>query len=393
MTAQDYYIEIDHFQAMKAGQSLCGDVVENLRLDNQKRTVIALCDGLGSGIKAHILSTLTSTIATHFAASESNLRRYAEIIGKILPECSERKIGYSTFTIADINYKGEVKLIEFDNPSAILIRDGKHETIKRKKTKVSYGSLGNRFVYNSEISLRKSDKLIICSDGITESGRGKNDMPWGWGEENLIEFCCNLCNKNEISARQMARSIVETAIKNEDGKCRDDATALVINIREPRKAIVVTGPPSEEKFDAYIADKLKNFTGKKIVCGGTTAQIIARKLGTILHTNISDMNINLPPVSEIEGVDLVTEGILTLTKLEELLENDTGNHEGGNAAEILMENMLESDIIYFLVGTKLNQFHYGPDFPIEVEIRRTLIKRVKRILEEKFLKKVEIELI
>ena len=105
------------------------------------------------------------------------------------------------------------------------------------------------------------------------------------------------------------------------------------------------------------------------------------------------MNINLPQVSEIEGVDLVTEGILTLTKLEELLENDTCNHEGGNAAEILMENMLESDIIYFLVGTKLNQFHYGPDFPIEVEIRRTLIKGVKRILEEKFLKKVEIELI
>ncbi|WP_161944601.1 PP2C family protein-serine/threonine phosphatase [Sedimentisphaera salicampi] len=368
--------------------------MEKLRLEDQGRVITALCDGLGSGVKAHILSTLTSTIATHFAASESNLRRYIEIISQILPECSERNLGYSTFTISDIDSSGRNKLIEFDNPSAILIRNGKTERIQRRKVSVKYGKLGSREVYQSIIEMQKGDRLAICSDGVTESGRGEKGMQWGWEEENLAKFCERICRENkELSARQMAKGIVEAAIKNEGGQCRDDATALVINIRRPKKTLLVTGPPSHKKFDAYITDRVKNFIGAKIICGGTTAKIIADMLGRALHTNPAALGRGLPPASEIEGVDLVTEGILTLSKLEEMLDAGSSGKTENTPAEALMELLLESDIITLIVGTKINQTHHNPDFPIDVEIRRNLARRLKRVLENKYLKKVEIELV
>ncbi|AQQ09490.1 stage II sporulation protein E [Sedimentisphaera cyanobacteriorum] len=368
--------------------------MEKLRLEDQGRVITALCDGLGSGVKAHILSTLTSTIATHFAASESNLRRYAEIISQILPECSERNLGYSTFTISDIDSSGRNKLIEFDNPSAILIRNGRIERIKRRKVSVKYGKLGSREVFQSVIDMQRGDRLAICSDGVTESGRGEKGMQWGWEEENLAKFCAGICSENKgLSARQMAKNIVEAAIRNEGGKCSDDATALVINLRRPKKTLLVTGPPSQRKFDAYITDRLKNFLGTKIICGGTTAKIIADKLGRPLHTHPANIGEGLPPASEIEGVDLVTEGILTLSKLEDMLDTAGSGRAENTPAGALMELLLESDIITLIVGTKINQTHHNPDFPIDVEIRRNLARRLKRVLEKNYLKKVEIELV
>lgn len=368
--------------------------MEKLRLEAQGRVITALCDGLGSGVKAHILSTLTSTIATHFAASESNLRRYIEIISQILPECSERNFGYSTFTISDIDSGGLNKLIEFDNPSAILIRDGNTERIQRRKVWIEYGKLGSREVFQSVIQMQKGDRLAICSDGVTESGRGEKGMKWGWEEKNLAKFCASICSSNkELSARQMAKRIVEAAIKNEGGQCRDDATALVINLRKPKQTLLVTGPPSDKSLDAYITYRVNNFSGTKIICGGTTAKIVADHLGKTLHTNAAGLGGGLPPTSQIEGVDLVTEGILTLSKLEETLDTGSSGKAENAPAEALRELLLESDIITLIVGTKINQTHHNPDFPIDVEIRRNLARRLKKMLENKYLKKVKIELV
>jgi hypothetical protein len=52
---------------------------------------------------------------------------------------------------------------------------------------------------------------------------------------------------------------------------------------------------------------------------------------------------------------------------------------------------MNADVIHFLVGTCVNIAHQDPNLPVELEIRRNVIKKIIRILEEKFLKQVKVQ--
>lgn len=241
----------------------------------------------------------------------------------------------------------------------------------------------------------KEDRIIFCSDGIVQSGLGTDSFPFGWEREQFIDFTLKEIKGNSlISAQELGEHIVKKAYQNDSYELKDDASCAVIYFRDPRKLLICTGPPYEEVNDKVYAKKVADFVGKKVLCGATTADIIAREWEKTIVDSFDFIDPELPPISYMDGVDLITEGILTLTKVLNLLKDFNKNTMLDKGPAGLIVNMiLQSDEIDFIVGTRINIAHQDPSLPVDLEIRRTVVKRIAAILEEKFLKEVKVEFI
>jgi hypothetical protein len=241
----------------------------------------------------------------------------------------------------------------------------------------------------------KEDRIIFCSDGVSQSGMGSEAFPFGWERENISTYAASLVtSESSISAIMLAGKIVTMAHKNDNYKARDDISCAIIYFRDPRKLIICTGPPYEKDKDKELATKVLAYKGKVILCGGTTADIIARELNRTIIDELIFEDPELPPESFLEGIDLVTEGILTLQKVNEILKTYNNSVKlGKGPADKIVRLIMESDEIHFIIGTRINIAHQDPNLPVDLEIRRTVVKRIARLLEEKWLKKVTFEYI
>ena len=384
------FIDIDHFQEKKYNQNAFGDYVISRRYPDSGRLISILSDGLGSGVKANILATMTATMLLKFIEAESDIQKACETILNSLPVCKVRKISYSTFSALDCDAEGNVKIVEEGNPDFIWISNSK---IMEPECKIiTSKTFPNRHMHLYSFKLNQGDRLIFCSDGVTQAALGSKALRLGLRREGLIDIILRKLKINEeISSRQLSQYIVRQSILCEpDRRPKDDVSALCVYYRKPRNSIVFTGPPYHQDKDNYYAKLLQNFNGKKAICGGTTANLISRELNLPITV---DFNLNvgkLPSVSFMEGIDLITEGILTLTKTRDDLEKGSFDND---ASGKLIEFLLNSDCIKFMVGAKINQAHYDPNMPIEIEIRKNIIKKIAELLENKYMKKVIVQYI
>jgi hypothetical protein len=399
MLLQNTFIEVEHFQLCKYNQNAPGDVFLSQKNPSDGRVITALSDGLGSGIKAGVLATLTATMASKFISCNIPIKRATEIIMDTLPVCSERGISYATFTLVDITPDASVKIMEYDNPPYTFIRKetvlepSKRSTAFQRKDK-STGPKRETCVFYSHFKAQSGDRLIFFSDGVSQAGMGTKPHPFGWTTAKARDFALDsIREKPEISARELAHSIVRRASQIDLFKPKDDISCGVIYFREPRNMLVLTGPPVHPESDKEIANIFSSFNGSKIVSGGTTAAIISRELNREIKVNMKSYDRNVPPWSEMEGADMVTEGIITLGAVQATLENrsEIETNEGRqDAASRMIELFLNSDRITFIVGTKINEAHQDPTMPVELEIRRNVVKRIASLLKEKYLKEVQI---
>ncbi|HPG33141.1 MAG: SpoIIE family protein phosphatase [Lentimicrobiaceae bacterium] len=390
-----FYIEVNAELKNHHESRICGDVFLSRRIKEENRIVAVLSDGMGHGVKANMLATLTATMALNFTLEHKEVHRIAEIIMNTLPVCSERKMSYSTFTIIDIEFDGKVRILEYDNPQAIILR-GK-QVFEPEWTCVMLGGEKNagKELKSCEFMPEKEDRIIFFSDGVAQSGLGTGKYLFGWGRENVLQYVHELVNHEpELSALQLSHKVVNMAHVNDAYLSKDDTSCGVIYFRDPRKLLVCTGPPFEDHNDALLARQVNEFQGQKIICGATTADIISRELNRVIEDSFDFDDPDLPPISMMDGVDLVTEGILTLGKVTEILKtysNSTRLTKG--PADRIVKMLIESDEIHFLIGTRINIAHQDPSLPVELEIRRTVVKRIARLLEEKFLKEVSVTFI
>lgn len=393
MINNSYFLEIEYNQFYKYRNNVPGDVFMTSRSDDAK-IITVLSDGLGSGIKANVLATLSATMASQFIKRNIDICKSARIIIDTLPVCNVRKIGYSTFTVSSIDNNGHVRVIEYDNPPFLLFKNNVYtpvdcENIKIGSSEYKEDSI-NYYSFNTEFG----DRIIFMSDGVTQSGMGKDSTPLGWGTTECIKYIENILQTDpEISARQLSKKIVSKSLQNDDHFPHDDITCAVLYCRQPRKLLVVTGPSIKEENDVIMKEAVAAFPGKKIICGGTTAKIISRELNVPVEVNLCSPRSDVPPEAFMEGVDLVTEGILTLCKVTRILENGLESDYIYDAAYKMAVLLLDSDSIHFIVGTKINEVHQDPNMPIEIEIRRNIIRKIMVILEEKYLKKTELQFI
>jgi len=392
---KEFHIEIECQQRNHDGERICGDVFIHKKVKEENRIIAVLSDGMGHGVKANMLATLTSTMALNFTAEHKDFGKIAEIIMNTLPICSERKISYSTFTIVDIEIGGKVSILEYDNPETIILRNG--QEYEPGWQCIVLGSEKNRGkeIKACSFTPEKEDRIIFCSDGITQSGLGSDQYPLGWEREGLLKYVLSETDKNlTISARELGAHVIKKAVQNDGFVSKDDNSCAVIYFRKPRKMLICTGPPYEKVKDVELAESAKSFDGKKVLCGATTSDIISREWDKEIEDTFDFTDPDLPPVSHMEGVDLITEGILTLTKVGNILKDyDHQSVLGKGPADLIVKMILQSDEIDFIVGTRINIAHQDPSLPVELEIRRTVVKRVASVLEEKFLKEVKIEFI
>ncbi|MCF8226757.1 MAG: serine/threonine-protein phosphatase [Bacteroidales bacterium] len=391
----DFYIEVACEQRNYGNERICGDVFLSRKIREENRTIAVLSDGMGHGVKANVLATLTATMSANFTFEHKDHQTIADIIMNTLPVCSERHMSYSTFTIVDIESNGLIRILEYDNPRTIIMRNNKYFDPKWKNSVMETDKNKGKEIRSCSFEPRKEDRILFFSDGITQSGLGTEKYPLGWGHENLIIYIeKTLKSAPGISAVKLAEKIVNMAYRNDSYHAKDDTSCASIYFREPRRLLISTGPPYEKEKDEALGKTVKEFKGKKIVCGATTADIIARELGVKIEDSLDFTDPDLPPVSSMSGIDLVTEGILTITKVTRILKEHTPGFELGNGpADRIIKMVKESDEIEIIIGTRINIAHQDPSLPVELEIRRTVVKRMARLLEEKFLKEVSIRYI
>jgi hypothetical protein len=389
--ARRNFIEVESCQVAKHGQFVSGDVFLCQKIKEEDRVLAVLSDGLGSGVKASVLATLTATMALKYAAEFMDIKRSAETIISTLPICSVRKISYSTFTIVDVEAGGRTRIIEYENPPCVVLRGGTLVTLE--KASIPLGQLGGRAVYYSEFQAQLGDRIAFFSDGISQAGMGEFRTPFGWGIEQVSAYLTGAVqDDSEVSARTMAKDLAARAEQMDGGEAKDDITCGVVYVREPRRLLVASGPPYFQVRDRELASMVAGFPGRKAICGGTTANIISRLLKREVRVKMGDIDPEIPPAAVMDGVDLITEGTLTLARVAAMLESGLPPETPkGNAAVELAWLLLNSDVISFVVGTRINQAHQDPHVPVELDLRRNIIKRITALLETKYVKETSID--
>lgn len=357
----------------KFGEELCGDNVVGI-VDGDYTTLV-LADGLGSGVKANILSTLTSKILCTMAANGINIDECVETLIQTLPVCQVRGVAYSTFSLIHSNNEGKGFLYEFDNPQAIYYHKGKCIDFDREKLEIC-----GKTVYKSELSLEENDVILVMSDGTIHAGIGQI-LNFGWERKQIMEHL-DRCIKPTMSARAVACLLTSACNDLYLDKPGDDTTVAAVKIRPRLNVNIMVGPPVDKEKDNFYVEQFLDGADKKVVCGGTSSQIVSRYLNKPLRTSFDFPDKDVPPIGFIEGIDLTTEGVLTLRRLLELSEkyisiNDltpkTFTKQDGASllANVLFE---EATHIKFFVGQSVNVAHQG--LPIDITMKMKLVEKL-----------------
>ena len=376
------HVDTAYRSLFKYGEELCGD---NVRITRTEDSVFAvLADGLGSGVKANILSTLTSTIISTMLTEGAAMEQAVETIVSTLPICSVRKLAYSTFSVLQIKDTGEAYLAEFDNPACIFIRNG--ELMELEMTDKEYAG---KTVYESRFTVFPGDVLALISDGVVYAGVG-SILNFGWTWESVAEWLRKESLK-EKSAPRLAAALSQAVKKVYMDKPGDDSTVMVARI-SPRQVVnMFAGPPKNKDDDPKMVRDFMTSSGKKLICGGSSANIVARVLNRSIETSLDYVDPLIPPIATIQGIDLVTEGVLTLSRtveiLQEYLDHETDSFyfkklDEKNGAAMLAKPLLEEcTTLNLFIGTAINPAHQNPGLPSDLSIKLKLIDKLCGLME------------
>ncbi len=364
----------------KFGELLCGDTVQIVN-PTENSTVLVLADGMGSGVKASILSTLTANIIATMMANEMSIDQCVETVAATLPVCSVRGVAYSTFTIIKIEDNDTAQIIEYDNPRVIFLREGEHTELPATTL-----NLDGKTIYHSKTTLREGDCIIAMSDGAIYAGTGRT-LNFGWERDNVIDFIEPL-SRAEYTAKTLSTMLLDECNTLYGGQPGDDTTVCTMRVRRRVPMNLMFGPPRSHDDNERMISLFFAKEGKHLVCGGSTSTLVAKTLGKPLIPSLEYYDKEIPPMASIEGVDLVTEGVITLSKVltyaqDYLKDNESYQYwsykkDGASCiARLLFE---EATDINFFVGRAVNPAHQNPDLPIQFNIKMNLVEELSTCL-------------
>ncbi len=362
------HFDIAQVQLNKDGEELCGDSVR--RLDIPGGVIIAVSDGLGSGVKANILSSLTVTIATSMLEKGLPLEAVVEALSETLPVCRVRDLAYSTFSLLHLSPAGRAYLAEYDNPPAFVgCGDGLLEIARHER------DIHGRTVKETVFEVADGTWVALVSDGVLHAGIG-GVWNLGWGWERVGSHLARLAASG-LDAADMARETAALVARLYAGRPGDDATVVIVRIRRPRLLTALIGPPRDRRDDAAATGELMDGPGWKVVCGGTTGNLVSRELGREIQVDLDFPDDGVPPTGRLEGIDLMTEGTLTLYRCLETLRAGRrvrdleGRRDGASRLGALL---LRADRLKLIVGRAINPAHQSPDVPPELAIKHQVVE-------------------
>ena len=377
-------VDISWKSLNKHGEELCGDKVEIVK--TRDSDILILADGMGSGVKANILSTLTSKILATMLHEGAAIESCVETIARTLPICQERKVAYATFSILQIFHNGDAYLVEYDNPDCVFIRN-------KKIIKYPYEvrEIEGKKIHEYRFQVEKNDCFVLMSDGVIYAGAGEILDLQGWTWENMSEYTLK-CTKETLSASRLAAMLSQACDDLYIQKPGDDTTVAVARVIERKVVNLFTGPPKSKEDDEKLMYDFMHMEGKKVVSGGTSSNIASRILHKEIITTVDRNNPDVPPMSTIEGLDLVTEGVLTMGRSLKLLkqyENDEfdveffdeldANNGASRLAKMLIEECTELNLF---VGTAINEAHQESDLTFDLSLRMNLVEQLKAVVEK-----------
>lgn len=370
----------------KHKEELCGDGIAFVETPDS--VIAVLSDGLGSGVKANILSTMTVQIITTLLKEGIELEEVIKTLGQTLPRCKVRKLAYSTFSILQIYSSGQIHCIEFDNPPVFFIRQGQLQEVEKQSWQVA-----DKEVMESRFQAEDGDTIVMVSDGVIHAGIG-NFLNLGWTWKHVGAFLETL-DREGREAEEIAQCLTNICNNYYNMEPGDDASIAVLKIRHKHTATVVVGPPSNPEDDGQVARLLKEEPGTKIICGGTTSRCIAREWNEELEVDLSTLNKEEPPMGRMAGVDLITEGIITLSAAVNLLRKlyaqeeehresmgkliEENAHKGSGQ---LLQKLFLAHEIRFLVGRAINPAHQNPHLSVAFSYKLQMVKDIADLLEK-----------
>lgn len=375
--------DIGYKSLNKYQEQLCGDNVEYVEDEEHNTSTFVLADGLGSGVKACILSTLTSKILSTMMEAGLNINDSVSTIAATLPVCKERGVAYSTFTIFRLIRNSYVELIQYDNPKVIMLRDGKNYDYPTTLTVI-----GGKSIYTSTLDVKENDVFFLLSDGCVHAGVGMK-LNLGWQRENIIEFLESLYDIG-FTAKTLCTILLDECNRLYDNMPGDDTTVCAIRIRERKQVNLLIGPPSQREDCNKMMNLFFSKEGKHIVCGGTTSTIASQFLKRPLVPNLDFSDPEIPPTATIEGVDLVTEGVITINKVLKYAEDYLKSNESytqwsykqDGASKIARMLFEDATDINFYVGRAINPAHQNPSLPINFSIKMNLVNQLADCLKK-----------
>lgn len=372
------YLEIAKSQLNKHKEILCGDsIIIDKDYDNETASII-LSDGLGSGVKANILSTLTTKIISVMLSNHRSIEEIVNTLIETLPTCSYRQLAYSTFSVAQFTPDGKLNLVEYDNPAAFFIRDGKVVNLDYTEKNIK-----GKCIKEAVVDVQEGDLLVFVSDGETHAGIG-GIWNLGWGWKQIAQFIERLSLK-AMTSKEIAFEITNVANELYANEPGDDTSVVVIKVREKNFATMLVGAPQDKAQDSLVAQKLMTGEGRKIVCGGTTSNIISREINQEIKVDLSTISPGIPPVGIIKGIDLCTEGIISISRALELL-NSKPNYKrlevSKDGVSWLVRELLAADEITIMIGQSLNSAHQASNMPKEFGMKRKIMETIAEQLNE-----------
>lgn len=379
-------VDVAYTSLNKFKEVLCGDKVELLQTEDSN--IMILADGMGSGVKANILATMTSKILGTMFLNGATLEECVETIVETLPVCQVRQVAYSTFSILQVFHDGEAYLVEFDNPGCIFIRDGSLVSIPRN-TRV----IRDKKINEYRFKVRKGDALILMSDGTIHAGVGKL-LNFGWLWEDVASYAVKQYRLT-ISAARLATALTSACDELYQYRPGDDTTVAVMRIIDRKPVHLMTGPPRKTEDDCVMVNDFLSGdeTAKKVVCGGTSANIVSRVTERELSVSLDYNDPDIPPIAYIDGIELVTEGVLTLNKVLKLLRRYVMNEsvtedfflelDKPNGASMVAKMIIEDCTeLKLYVGMAINSAYQNPGLPFDLGIRQNLVEQLKHVVEE-----------
>ena len=375
-----HFLDISYQSLNKFGEEICGDQVKIARTDT--KTWAVLSDGLGSGIKASILATLTSQIIITMLKADAALYDVVETILGTLPICKVRNIAYATFTVVEIDHHSfHFRVMNFDNPETFFFKAGGVQ----QKIEPKILNILDKKILLREGTLEEGDFLAAVSDGVWYAGLGQT-FNFGWGWNNIAEFMADILHSRVNTAQTVVERVLDYTNMLYGSQPGDDATLVGLYLRPRHSAMMFTGPPLDRTEDERCAQRITEFDGRKIVCGGTTGNIVARYLRQDIDVELATLKPDMPPIGVLDGIDLLTEGILTISKAIEHVKASRGDYSrlptDINGATMLALEILYADDLHFLVGQQINPFYQNPLLPVSISIRKNLVEQLARLLRE-----------